>query len=146
MAKRCMLCFGDIVVVDEVQSGQARKVLRAVEARAGEQEQCREVRDNMPSSIDKMKLTREQDWRYKLSSDDVELIRRLYLEGETKSALARRFGVAINTVRCYLSDEEREKSLAAMREYSRIRAPRNKEYRARYMRELREYKKGLSKT
>lgn len=100
----------------------------------------------MASKIDAVRLTREQDRRYKLSVEDVELMRSLYRSGETKSALARRFGVAINTVRCYLSDEEREKSLAAMREYSRIRAPRNKEYRARYMRELREYKKGLSKT
>lgn len=100
----------------------------------------------MPSKIDKVKLTREQDRRYKLSSDDVELIRRLYLEGETKSALARRFGVCINTVRCYLSEEEREKSLAAMREYSHIRAPRDKTARNRYLRELRAYKKKLNNT
>lgn len=99
----------------------------------------------MASKYDAIHLTREQDRRYKLSTEDVELIRRLYREGETKSALARRFGVAINTVRRYLSDEEREKSLAAMKAYSKIRAPRDKEYRARYMRELREYKKELSK-
>jgi hypothetical protein len=99
----------------------------------------------MASKIDAVRLTREQDRRYKLSVEDVELMKSLYQSGETKSALARRFGVCINTVRCYLSEEEREKSLAAMREYSHIRAPRDKAARARYVRELRTYKKELSK-
>ena len=95
----------------------------------------------MPSEIDKIKLTQDQDRRFKLSEADVERIRQLYSEGVTKSALARRYGVAINTVRRYLSDEERERSLAAMREYSHTRPPRDKEYRATYMRELRAYKR-----
>lgn len=98
----------------------------------------------MASRFDSIRLTREQDRRYKLSEADVIEIRRLYAEGETKSALARRFGVAINTVRCYLSSEERERSLAAMREYNLIRPPRDREKRATYMRELRAYKKKIN--
>ena len=98
----------------------------------------------MASRVDSIRLTREQDRRYKLSEADVERIRELHSEGVTKSELARRYGVSINTVRCYLSSEERERSLSAMREYNLIHPPRDREKRATYMRELRAYKKKIN--
>ena len=98
----------------------------------------------MPSEIDKVKLTREQDRRYKLSVSDVERIKLLHSEGITKTQLAREFGVSLSTVRYYLSDNVRERRLAAMREYNLVRPARDKERRNAYMRELRAYKKKLN--
>ena len=97
----------------------------------------------MPSKIDDMRIGRENDRRFKLSEADIERIRELYSEGITKSELARRFGVSINTVRCYLSSEERERALASMREYSSRRPPRDKKCRAEYVRSLRKRKKEI---
>lgn len=95
----------------------------------------------MPSEIDKMKIGREHDRRFKLSEADIERIRELYSKGVTKSELSRRFDVSINTIRCYLSDEERERALASNRSYSHKRAPRDKKERADYSRTLRKRKK-----
>ena len=97
----------------------------------------------MASRFDKVKLTRDQDRRFKLSEADVELMKHLYENGASKSELARRFGVSWNTVSYNVCADTREKCLNSMKKYSTSRTPRTKEWRASYMRELRDYKRTL---
>lgn len=97
----------------------------------------------MASRFDKVKLTRDQDRRFKLSEADVELMRNLYENGSSKAALAKRFGVSWNTVSYNVSEDTRERCLSSMKKYSTSRTPRSKEWRASYMRELRDYKRTL---
>lgn len=52
----------------------------------------------MPLKIDKLRLTRAQDRRTKLSDEQVAEIINLYSKGFTQKSIANKFGVRQNTI------------------------------------------------
>lgn len=95
----------------------------------------------MPSPIDKIVLTRNQDRRYKTTHEDCEEMRKLYKEGFTQKEIAKRFGVSQATVFYIVS----EKSKTTLHEYRQKNPPKRRttEEAREYMSALREYKRKL---
>lgn len=96
----------------------------------------------MPMKYEKLKLTRAQDRRAKVTDEQVREMRKLYENGMTQREIARKYGLGIATVSYNVSDRARENQA----KYKKIHPPRRrtKEEAAEYMRDLRSYKKGLS--
>ena len=98
----------------------------------------------MASNVDKMRLPRYKDRRYKLSESDIRSIIYLRACGYTISDLARSYGVSINTIRGYIYPDEKAKALERNRYYdNNVRPRRSKDYYSTYARELRAYKKEI---
>ena len=97
----------------------------------------------MASKFDSIRLTREQDRRYKLSEEQIAEMRRLYADGVNGPELSRRFGVSANCVYYHVNDDRKAKARASMKEYNLVRPPRPRAERTAYARELRSYKRKL---
>ena len=97
----------------------------------------------MPSKIDKLSLTRSQDRRCKLSDEQVERIKELYLEGYTQKEMGTKFGVCQSTIGYIVSNKSKE----TLRNYRLENPPkrRTKEEAKLYMRDLRQYKKEIER-
>ena len=95
----------------------------------------------MPLKIDKLRLTRAQDRRTKLSDEQVAEIINLYSKGFTQKSIANKFGVRQNTISYIVS----EKSKETLRNYRQENPPkrRTREEASLYMKDLRNYKKSL---
>lgn len=97
----------------------------------------------MISKIDRVRLTREQDRRAKLTEEEVAEARRLYAAGESKAKIARTFHVSPSCVDCLVDEEARRRKLEYMREYGKRRPKKDTAVRTAYMRDLRAYKRLL---
>lgn len=95
----------------------------------------------VPSKIDKIKLTREQDRRAKTSKEDVKKMRDLYEKGISQKNIAKEFNVSQSCVSYIVSDIASKN----LKEYRKNNPPKNrtKEEARQYARELRAYKKCL---
>lgn len=95
----------------------------------------------MPSKIDKMKLSRSDDRRAKLSENQVLEIKKMYDKGFTQKEIGEIFGVRQNTIGYIVSKKSKE----TLRRYRQENPPkrRTKEESRRYQKELRGYKKKL---
>ena len=97
----------------------------------------------MPSKADKIKLTRAQDRRAKVTDEQVAEMRKLYAERSTQRALAERFKISQSAVSYIVS----KKAHDHLREYRLINPPkrRSTQEAREYMRDLRKYKTNLYK-
>ena len=92
----------------------------------------------MPSKVDKILLSRFQDRRCKLTDEQVEEIKELYLVGYTQKEIGRKFGVCQSTIGYIVSKKSKE----TLRNYRLVNPQkrRSKEEAKLYMRNLRKYK------
>ena len=97
----------------------------------------------MPSPIDKIRLTRAQDRRAKVTEEQCKEMRALYGEGATQYAIAEKYGISQSAVSYIVSPKAHEN----LRKYRLINPPkrRTKKEAADYQRNLRAYKKSLQK-
>lgn len=97
----------------------------------------------MPSPVDKVRLTRAQDRRAKMTEEQCEEIRVLYGEGMPQYAIAKKYGISQSAVSYIVSPKAHEN----LRKYRQINPPkrRTKEEARNYMRSLREYKRKFYK-
>lgn len=97
----------------------------------------------MPSKVDKVKLTRDQDRRSKVTDDQITEMRKLYDQGFTQCAIAKMFEISQSAV-CYIVSEKARKTL---REYRQAHPPKRRtpEEARLYARDLRKYKTELMK-
>lgn len=97
----------------------------------------------MPSPADKIRLTRAQDRRAKVTEEQCEEMRALYGEGMPQYAIAKKYGISKSAV-CYIVSPKAHENL---RKYRQINPPkrRTKEEMKIYKRSLRAYKKQFYK-
>ena len=95
----------------------------------------------MPSVVDKIKLSREQDRRVRFNDDEITEIRELYASGLSQKAIAEIYGTCQSTISYIVSDKVREH----LAEYRKVNPPkrRTKEEAREYMVGLRKYKKKI---
>lgn len=95
----------------------------------------------MPSKAYKIKLSREQDRRAKVTDEQVKEIRDLYAKGATQKGIAEIYHLSQSAVSYIVSEKAHEN----LRKYRQINPPkrRTKEEAATYMRDLRNYKMGI---
>ena len=95
----------------------------------------------MPSPTDKIRLTREQDRRSKVTEEQRRKMRALYAEGIPQYVIAKKYGISQSAVSYIVSPKAHEN----LRKYRQINPPkrRSKEEARDYMRSLRDYKKQL---
>ena len=97
----------------------------------------------MPSPIDKVRLTRSQDRRAKVTEEQCEEMRALYGEGIPQYVIAKKYGISQSAVSYIVSPKAHEN----LRKYRKINPPkrRTKEEMKNYKRSLREYKRQFYK-
>lgn len=97
----------------------------------------------MPSPIDKIRLTRAQDRRAKVTEEQCEEMRALYGEGIPQYVIAKKYGISQSAVSYIVSPKAHEN----LRKYRQINPPkrRTKEEARIYHRNLRNYKRQFYK-
>ncbi len=97
----------------------------------------------MPSPIDKIRLTRAQDRRAKVTDEQCKEMRVLYGEGIPQYVIAKKYGISQSAVSYIVSPKAHEN----LRKYRQINPPKRRttEEARIYKRSLREYKKKLFK-
>ena len=97
----------------------------------------------MPSPADKIRLTREQDRRAKVTEAQCEEMCALWNEGMLQREIAEKYGMSQSAVSYIVSQQARDN----LRKYRQINPPRRRtrEEENEYLRDLRSYKKQILK-
>ena len=97
----------------------------------------------MPSPVDKIRLTREQDRRAKVTEAQCEEMCALWNEGMLQREIAEKYGMSQSAVSYIVSRQAREN----LRKYRRKNPPRRRtrQQANEYLRDLRSYKKQILK-
>ena len=97
----------------------------------------------MPMRVDKIRLTRAQDRRAKVTEEQCEEMRALWSEGMLQREIAEEYGISQSAVSYIVSEQAREN----LRKYRRKNPPRRRtrQQANEYLRDLRNYKKQILK-